>query len=82
MKTRCFILLILVVPLSTDLLGQIYVSTTGNDSNSGTVDLPLATPQAAMAKITSDGTGAMIYLRGGVYHLSTQVKNKQEWSFR
>jgi parallel beta-helix repeat protein len=70
--------LFLMVFFSGIMFGQtLYVSTTGSDSNAGTIDAPLATPQAAMAKLSSDGSGAMIWVRGGTYKTSTQLKTSK-----
>ncbi len=69
---------LVVAFLSSFLLGQaLYVSPTGSDSNPGTIDSALATPQAAMAKLSSDGSGAMIWIRGGTYKLSSQLKTSK-----
>ena len=45
----------------------IYVSTTGNDSNPGTLSAPLATPAHALANASAGDT---IYLMGGSYTLT------------
>ena len=50
---------------------EFYVSTSGNDSNAGTLASPFATPQKAFAVMASSDT---VYVRGGTYNLSTQVK--------
>ena len=50
--------------------GAIFVSTTGSDSNSGSLTHPLATVKAALRRATA---GATIVLRGGVYHQSVNV---------
>ena len=42
-----------------------YVSTAGDDYNSGDISRPLATVSAALGRAT---TGDTIYLRGGSYH--------------
>ncbi len=42
----------------------VFVAPNGNDSNSGTIDAPLATLAAAVKKVSG---GGVIYLRGGVY---------------
>jgi hypothetical protein len=57
--------------LSVVLQAQIYVSPNGSDTNPGTIDLPYKTPQKALTVVT---TGGLIYVRGGVYNLTTQVK--------
>ncbi len=54
---------------------QIYVSPQGNDSNPGTIDKPLQTITKAMSLAQADST---IYLRGGVYELSTTVKTPRD----
>ena len=76
MKKMYQLLLLLLFGI-TCLHAQIYVSTSGSDSNAGTIDAPLATPQAAMAKLTADGSGAMIWVRGGIYKLTTQLKTSK-----
>src|SRR5262245_41446909 len=48
-----------------------YVSPSGSDSNPGTISQPFATPQKALTVIASGDT---IYLRGGTYNLSAQLK--------
>jgi len=42
-----------------------YVSATGNDSNTGTIDSPLSSIQHAVNQL---GPGSTLYLRGGTYH--------------
>lgn len=63
----------------------IYVATDGNDGASGTVDAPLATVNAARDKIREmkkNGSlpknGAVVYLRGGDYSISEQIKLTKE----
>jgi len=52
-----------------------YVAPWGSDSNSGTdTSHSLKTPQAALAKVTGTSGGYTIYLRGGVYQCTSQVK--------
>lgn len=48
-----------------------YVSTTGSDSNPGTLAAPFATVSKAQSVMA---VGDTIYLRGGTYNLSAQVK--------
>src|SRR5262245_24416560 len=48
-----------------------YVSPSGSDSNPGTQAQPFATVQKALSVIASGDT---IYLRGGTYNLSVQLK--------
>ena len=51
-----------------------YVATNGNDSYSGTsTSQPFATPQKAVT-LSALAAGDTIYVRGGTYTLSTQVK--------
>lgn len=50
---------------------EFYVSTSGSDSSPGTLAAPFATPQKALAVMASGDT---VFVRGGTYHLSTQVK--------
>jgi hypothetical protein len=65
------LLLVIVVPLAQSLAGQTgasyYVSTTGNDSNPGTMSLPWLTIQHAANTVTA---GATVYVAGGVYNES------------
>jgi parallel beta-helix repeat protein len=49
----------------------LYVATTGNDANPGTIDLPLATIARAITLATVPGT--TIYVRGGTYALSATI---------
>lgn len=48
-----------------------YVSTAGNDSNPGTLAQPFATVSKAQSVMA---VGDTLYLRGGTYNLSAQVK--------
>lgn len=50
---------------------EFYVSTSGSDSNSGTLAAPFATPQKGLAVMAAGDT---VFVRGGTYNLSTQVK--------
>jgi len=50
---------------------EFYVSTSGSDSNPGTLAAPFATPQKALAVMASGDT---VFVRGGTYHLGAQVK--------
>ena len=47
-----------------------YVSTTGNDSNSGTIDSPWRTIQHAANSVQAGDT---VYVRGGVYSESVNI---------
>lgn len=57
-----------ISPPPTD--GDYFVSTTGNDSNPGTIDLPFATVAKA---ISVAGPGNLIYVRGGTYFPSQTI---------
>jgi hypothetical protein len=50
-----------------------YVATNGADSNAGTSNAPFATPQKAVT-LSALTAGDTIYVRGGTYALSAQVK--------
>lgn len=50
-----------------------YVGTNGSDSNPGTFELPFATPQRAVTNAAL-APGDTIYVRGGVYMLTSPVK--------
>lgn len=54
--------LLSLAPPPTD--GDYFVSTTGNDANPGSIDLPFATVAKAIAVV---GPGQTIYVRGGTY---------------
>ena len=71
MSIKHYVLLLFFI-LSAGLYAQIYVAPDGDDTNAGTIDKPLKTPQKAITKMTSGGT---ILIRGGIYNLTTQVKS-------
>lgn len=71
MRLRMYRVFAVLLLFQIHLTAQLYVAPGGSDSNPGTIDLPFKTPQKALTAITAGGT---IYLRGGVYNLSTQVK--------
>src|SRR5262245_21428395 len=50
---------------------EYYVSPSGADSNPGTSNQPLATPQKAISAMASGDT---IYVRGGTYFCASEVK--------
>lgn len=54
-----------------------YVSPTGNDSNSGTIDAPFATLTKAMSVATA---GDVIYMRGGTYSYTTTFSTNKSGS--
>jgi parallel beta-helix repeat protein len=57
------------LPVSSSSAPSYFVATNGSDQNAGTIDKPLQTLQAAIAKI-GDGKGGNIFLRGGTYNLA------------
>lgn len=60
-----------VTPTPDPVPGTLFVATGGNDSNPGTIDLPLRTIQRAVDLITPGNT---IYIRGGTYAPSTNIQ--------
>jgi hypothetical protein len=55
---------------------EIYVSSSGNDNNDGSIGSPLATLAAARDKadnLKSGATPVTVYLRGGTYYLTAPV---------
>jgi Right handed beta helix region len=71
MKKFAFVILFLSLCFSTLSAKSIYVSTTGIDTNPGTIDLPLKTITKALA--SSIRSGDSIIVRGGVYSLTTTI---------
>ncbi|TGV04171.1 T9SS type A sorting domain-containing protein [Flavivirga rizhaonensis] len=65
-----FKLILIGFLFSIGLNAQIYISTNGNDSNTGTIDEPLATLIGARDKARSTGIKT-IYIRGGRYNFDT-----------
>ncbi len=63
--------------VSASVQATFYVSTTGNDTNAGTIDAPFATvgrAQLAVSAINSKMSGDIIvYVRGGNYTVSQQI---------
>ena len=66
-RSLCF----LVFLYSIASAGTLYVSPQGDDGATGAIDAPLKTPQAAFSKMASGDT---VYVRGGTYSLTAQVK--------
>ncbi len=65
---------------SADQYVEIYVATDGSDTNPGTKELPLQTPQAAQAKVRelkANGglgeKGTIVYFREGIYPLASTL---------
>ena len=62
----------IAVLLSTAVVaGKYYVSPQGDDGAAGTIDSSFKTPQTALTKMA---LGDTVYVRGGTYSLSAQVK--------
>jgi hypothetical protein len=59
-----FLFLFLILTISTVFSKVYYVSTSGNDSNAGTINEPFVTIQRAQ---TSAAAGDTVYIRGGNY---------------
>ncbi|MEG2583843.1 MAG: right-handed parallel beta-helix repeat-containing protein, partial [Oscillospiraceae bacterium] len=56
---------------------QIFISNDGKDSNSGTIEAPLKTFEAAfqkVAKLKNRDGGVIIYIRGGIYSVEEGLK--------
>jgi hypothetical protein len=71
MRKRLLTILLLLISLSVQLHSQnIFVAVDGDDANPGTIDLPLKSIQSAISKIQ---IGDTIFVRGGVYKLSTTI---------
>jgi len=65
-----FYSVVITILFTSQILAQIFVSPTGNDSNSGTIDSPLETIPAA---VTISQPGDTIYMRGGTYTLNSSI---------
>jgi hypothetical protein len=57
--------------VSSSAAAELFVSTNGTESGTGTIDSPLNSIQDAVDTATS---GTTIYLRGGTYALTTNVQ--------
>jgi hypothetical protein len=69
--TRIYIVVLLsLIGFNSLLFPQIYVSPDGDDSNPGTIDLPLKTLGKA---VSLSGPDSLIYMRDGIYYDSTTV---------
>jgi hypothetical protein len=69
MKSQLRILLLSAVLISKGIAG-IYVSTTGSDSNTGTLASPYATIATAVSKVSAGDT---IFVRGGTYKVNSKI---------
>ncbi|MDZ7292276.1 MAG: T9SS type A sorting domain-containing protein [candidate division KSB1 bacterium] len=56
--------------LTTPLLAQKYVATNGDDANPGTIDQPFKTITKAISEVAPGDT---IYVRGGIYDLTSTI---------
>lgn len=67
-----FLLFIFVFPKNVFAQGTntYYVSTSGSDSNPGTIDRPFRTIQKGVDTVAADGT---VYVRGGTYHEQVDI---------
>lgn len=67
---------------NTSIMKTFYVSPSGNDSNSGTIDQPfqtIAKAQQAVQQINSNMTGDIdVYLMGGTYYLKNTLNFGKE----
>lgn len=73
MQRRLIFLFVLFLTLSSSacLFGQpYYVSTSGSDSNTGTITSPFATISKAVSVVSA---GQTIYVRGGTYNLKSTI---------
>jgi len=64
-----FLIVILVLPAR--LMGQIYVSSAGADTNAGTYEFPFQTLTKALSIAKSD---SLVHVRGGIYSLSSSIQ--------
>jgi hypothetical protein len=63
----------ILLPLISQKTGNVYyVSTSGNDHNPGTWDLPWRTINQAAREVTA---GDIVYVRGGIYREAVNVKS-------
>ena len=70
-KLFLFFLLFFIFPYSV-LATDYYVSTSGNDSNSGMIDRPFGTLQKSANVAVAGDT---VYIRGGTYHQTVTFSN-------
>jgi hypothetical protein len=71
-KLKLIVGLFISLIISVQLLANntYYVSVSGSDNNTGTIALPFASLQKAISVVN---TGDTIYVRGGIYSLSTTL---------
>jgi hypothetical protein len=59
-------------PNQTPVAGNVYyVSTTGSDTNPGTIDLPWKTIERGVSSLVAGDT---LYIRGGIYYQTSTIK--------
>lgn len=74
-----FTLLLSFIAISATAQQTIIVSTTGNDSNDGSLSSPLQTPEAALSRAKQSSEKEIsIFFRAGKYYLSTPLIIKSE----
>ena len=73
----CFVVGLLAMPSPAAMAGNIYVSPTGSDTNSGSEDQPLASLAAAQqkARSTAGNEAITVHVAQGVYHLAETLNN-------
>ncbi|MDR2805373.1 MAG: T9SS type A sorting domain-containing protein [Dysgonamonadaceae bacterium] len=67
---KIFLILFCLICWQINFAVEYYVSTTGSDSNSGTIDAPFATIQKGVDAATA---GDIIYVRGGTYKPAKRI---------
>jgi hypothetical protein len=67
---KFFLSLISFLGLAMPLFAQKYVATDGDDANPGTIDQPFKTITKAISEVTPGDT---IYVRGGIYALTSTI---------
>lgn len=70
MKKQVLFFLLAMVVTKASFAFTYFISPTGNDANTGTVNSPFATVQYAVNKVVP---GDIIYMRGGTYKIATQI---------
>ncbi len=73
-KYRLQLIVFLLAAMNSAHGAELYVSTSGNDANSGTQESPLASLEGARAKIVAQnfagGEPVTVWVQGGTYHLT------------
>ncbi len=76
-KILAFTLCAIFVLFTISVRAQVYVSPNGNDANDGSIDKPFKTISRALASVSAGDT---VYLREGVYELSSTIKTNTNGS--